>query len=369
VTRELCGRIFGEGSSWSPVYYYGWYSRKLLDLDGRQPENAGRAGFARTALDIVRSNYILKRAARRAARFCGGLYRGTASLYWEPNHVLLERIRARRKLLSVHDLSCLLHPEWHPRERLDFFDSRFLPSVREADIIVTVSEAIRREVVELAGVPEERTRFVHNGVDRALFRPLPEEALARFRLSRALPERYILCVGSFEPRKNLNCLLNAWLRLPSRARDGRRLMLIGNAGWENGDIIESIRRGEEAGAVSVVKDAPDADLPYYYNLAEFFVYISRYEGFGLPPLEAMACGLPVLASDIPAHREVLADAAEYVDPNDAEAVAGRLEELTLKSSDRKSVAEKCVKRASLFSWDKSALEYEKIMRELGEAAS
>ena len=316
----------------------------------------------RYAIGVVRSNYILKRVVRKAMRICGRFHRAEARLYWEPNHVLLGDIRARHRLLTIHDLSCMLYPQWHPRDRLEFFNANFLPGVEKAGMVVTVSETVRREVVEHVGVPEDRTAFVHNGVDHELFRPRPKGELEAFRERRSPPERYVLCVGSLEPRKNLKNLLQAWLGLPETAHGGRKLLLISNAGWENADIRRLILKGEEAGRVALTTDAATFDLPYYYCLADFFVYISLYEGFGLPPLEAMACGTPVLASDIPVHREILGDAAEYVDPEDAGAIAERLEDLLTRPPDREAQARACVQRASLYSWDKAAAEYSEIMK-------
>ena len=118
---------------------------------------------------------------------------------------------------------------------------------------------------------------------------------------------------------------------------------------------------ERKSSVLMRTDVPTRDLPYYYNLAEFFVYISLYEGFGLPPLEAMACGTPVLASDIPTHKEMLGDAAMYVAPTNTKQIAERIEALLTTPPDRNETAEKSLKRAALYSWEKAAGEYRDVM--------
>ena len=360
---ELCRRVFHPGGTWTPLYYYGYYSRNLMDLE--TPAAAGKnfkENALKSALSVLRSNYFLKRAARAVlGKFSahGLADREDAPLYWEPNHVILETLGAKHKMLTIHDLSCLLYPQWHPRERLDFFSAHFLPGVEKADVIVTVSDAIRREIVDRLRVPEDRTFYVHNGVDHELFRPLPEESLAMFRANADLPDRYVLCVGSLEPRKNLAALLDAWLSLPGRVTKGHKLLLIANAGWENGDIMEKIHRGKSS--VILRRDVPTRDLPYYYNLAEFFVYVSLYEGFGLPPVEAMACGTPVLASGIPAHREVLGDAAMYVEPGSAGKIAESIEAMLTAPPGGERTALKLLERASLYSWDKAAGKYRSIM--------
>jgi glycosyltransferase involved in cell wall biosynthesis len=236
-----------------------------------------------------------------------------------------------------------------------------LPGVEKADMIVTDSETIRREVAERLRIPENRALTVHIGVDHDLFRPLSEDIMAEFRSRAKLPERYALYVGSLEPRKNLEVLLDAWLSLPERVTNSHKLLLISNAGWENGEIMKKIRKGENS--VLLRTDVPTRDLPCYYNSAELFVYVSLYEGFGLPPLEAMACGTPVLASDIPVHREILGDAALYVEPRGAKKIAERLEALLTAPPARKATAKKRLERAAIYSWDKAACKYRSIMEE------
>ena len=363
VVFELCRRIFSPDGSWTPLYYYGHYSRSLLDL-----ETANSAGdnfkskILKSALSLVRSNYLLKRAARTVIGALAAAGRGSkndALLYWEPNHVVLKALEARHILLTIHDLSCLLYPQWHPRERLDYFNAHFLPGVLKADVIVTVSDTTRREVVERLQVPEDRVISVHNGVDHDLFRPLSEYDLAAFRKRAGLPERYVLCVASLEPRKNLTALLDAWQSLPKRITERCKLLLISNAGWENTDILGKIRKGKSS--VRLLTDVPTRELPYYYNLAELAVYLSLYEGFGLPPVEAMACGTPVLASDIPVHREVLGNAVTYVEPVNTKKIAECLETLLTAPPDREKTAGQRLERASLYDWEKAARMYISIM--------
>jgi glycosyltransferase involved in cell wall biosynthesis len=364
ATFELCRRIFRPGDDWTPLYYYGWYTRNLLDLESTgSVEKKFKSRALKTALSVVRSNDLLKRAARGMLEVCAGLGSpkdGSPRLYWEPNHVILQHLEARFRLLTLHDLSCLRHPEWHPRERLDFFNSRFLPGIQRADGIVTVSEAIRREVMNTLKLPEDRVICVHNGVDRERFRPLPGDELERFRLERGLREGFVLCVGSLEPRKNLTNLLDGWLSLPKRLRSGYRLLLIGNAGWSNEDVMKKIR--ENGDSILLRSDVPAEDLPRYYNLAEFFVCVSLYEGFSLPPLEALACGTPVLASDIAVHREILRDGAVYVNPGSAAKIAEALEVFLTAPPDRGTARKKGVERAGNFTWEAAALQYRSIMK-------
>ena len=355
-TLELCRRLFGGFGFFTPLYYYGYYSSRLMDDVSNEyaPASLVRSRIAET----VRSVPFLKRAVRKALRIYGTWKAQKADLYWEPNHVVLEQLQAKHILVTVHDLSCLLYPEWHPKERLDFFGAYFGKGIQRADLVVTDTAYIRHEVLEYLHLSEDRVSCIPCGVDHNLFYPMDKEETESFRRLKNLPERFVLCVGSIEPRKNLLRLLEAWKRLPSRVTSGRELLLIGEKGWEN-DAIKRVLQ-EEKGHVRWLGYVPVADLPYYYNLAELFVYPSLYEGFGLPPLEAIACGTPVLLSDIAVHREVCGDVPLYVTPNDTDEIAQALEAALSCSHNPIPLME----RAALYDWSKSAAAYEKKMSDM-----
>lgn len=356
VTLELCRRFGMANKNFAPLYWYGYYSRRLWDEERAAPTSL--QSLKSRCIGTVRSIPALKRIARKFLHFSGRISAKKADLYWEPNHVVIDELLAPHVLLTVHDLSCLLYPQWHPRERLDFFDAHFLKGLDKADHIITVSETIRQEMLTLLNISENRISSIYNGVDLARFSPVPEADLKLFRQRRNLPERFVLCVASMEPRKNLLRLLEAWRKLPHRLRNDYKLLLIGAAGWENKDILRAIH--EDTEGVQWLGYVPFDELAYYYNAAELFVYLSLYEGFGLPPLEAMACGTPVLVSDIPVHREVCSDAAAYVSPNDTVQIAEALESLLSSPPGHKALRE----RASGFDWDRSAEQYFDIFKKV-----
>lgn len=352
VTLELCRRLYGEDSDFKPLYWYGYYASRLWDEESAGGE--GVPSWYRRCAGAVRRVPGLRRVVRKVLYVAGNLRCRRADLYWEPNHVVMDALRAPRTLVTVHDLSCLLYPQWHPRERLDFFNAYFIKGLRRADHIVTVSETVRGEVLEHLRLPGCRVSSIPNGVNLDHFIPLSPDAVQRFRESRRLPERFVLCVGSIEPRKNLTRLIEAWDRLPPKLRNGCKLLLLGGSGWENTDIMRAIHDSADVHWVGYV---PYGELPYYYNAAELFVYPSLYEGFGLPPLEAMACGTPVLVSDIPVHREVCSDVAAYVSPWDSAQMAEVLEALL----DARRRTEGLRDRASRFDWGASAKGYARLM--------
>ena len=218
-------------------------------------------------------------------------------LYYEPNYIPLD-IRARKRVVTVHDLSFLRHPEWHPTDRVDYFRKHFLKRIGRADIITTDSDFTRRALQKLVKTDGSRIRTVHLGYDRSVFRPRERDDVERFRRAHGLPEKFLLSVGPIEPRKNIDRLLRAYARLPRDIRERCKLVPVGSAGWRSKGTLRRIR--EMTTDVRLLGYLPTDDLALAYNAATAFVFPSLYEGFGLPVLEAFACGCPVVASDIEA---------------------------------------------------------------------
>jgi glycosyltransferase involved in cell wall biosynthesis len=216
--------------------------------------------------------------------------------------------------------------------------------------VIAVSESTKRDLVERYGLSPDRIDVVYNGVD-ASFQPVPADQVNAFRTREGLPERFILFVGTLEPRKNVVRLIEAYARLP----EGRpALVLVGSKGWLYDDIfarVEALSLKEKvrfAGYVSA-----DA-LPYWYNAAELLAYPSLYEGFGLPPLEAMACGTPVVTSTASSLPEVVGDAALLVDPTDVEALSVAIEKVLSDEDLRRQMQAAGLAQAQHFSWETAA---------------
>ena len=240
-------------------------------------------------------------------------------LYWEPNNLLDLRLRARATILTVHDFSWRNHPEWHPCERVAHFRRAFDRSLRRADTVITGSHRTREEILATTSLQAEQVVVIHHGVDQALFHPWSADAISALRQRLSLPERFVLFVGTLEPRKNLATLLTAWSHLPAAVQQDLHLVIVGAKGWRNTDLHRAIAAfGERIHCLGYV---PREDLPGLYSAAAVFAYPSTYEGFGLPPVEAAACGCPlVIAHDLPA-REVLGQHGFAIDPLDPGAIA------------------------------------------------
>jgi glycosyltransferase involved in cell wall biosynthesis len=199
-------------------------------------------------------------------------------------------------------------------------------------------------------MPATKVEVVYNGVDPS-FRPLPADEVGAFRRERGLPDRFILFVGTLEPRKNVARLVEAYARLPERRP---ALVLVGGKGWLYDEIfgrVEALNLSREIHCAGYV---PADDLPWWYNAAELFVYPSLYEGFGLPPLEAMACGTPVVTSTASSLPEVVGSAGLMVDPTEIEELTTAMERMLKDRDMRQQMRAAGLAQAQRFSWVETA---------------
>ena len=257
------------------------------------------------------------------------------------------RFRRARHLVTVHDLTVLTNPEWHPIRTVGFM-SRIMPaSLRNADRILCDSEWTRRQVLERLPVAPARVETVHLGVGSA-FRPVPQDQAAT-RLARrfGLVPPYVLHVGTLEPRKNHLGLLAAFEDLKRAGYPGR-LVLVGRDGWRIGPILDRLASSRAREAVLRLTEASEEDLAALYSACDLFVFPSFDEGFGFPPLEAMACGAPVVTSPRSALLEVAGEAARLVDPDDASALGATLVSLWRDEGERARLAARGPAQAARF---------------------
>jgi len=254
-------------------------------------------------------------------------------------------------VVTVHDLSFYLYPELLRRASRSYLQRLTRLSVARAAGIIAVSRATRDDLVQVLGVAPERITVVHNGVDDTM-RPIADRAaIEAFRRRRGLPERFILFVGTLEPRKNVPKLLQAYALLRERWGAAHCLVLAGGRGWGYDDIEATMARlGLGSEAVILPGFVPQDELPLWYNAADLFVYPAIYEGFGIPPLEAMACGAPVLVSDRSSLPEVVGDAGVVVDPDDVEVMAAAMRDVLFDDERRNALRAASLVRASEFSW-------------------
>jgi glycosyltransferase involved in cell wall biosynthesis len=258
-----------------------------------------------------------------------------------------------RTVVTFHDLSYFLFPESFNRSNRTYLQTFSRLSARRADRLIAVSEATRQDLVRLLGVDAGRVDVVPNGVDER-FRPVEDIAeLTGFRERRGLPERFILSLCTLEPRKNLPTLIRAY----ALARDHgatEPLVLAGGVGWGDLAIRALVDELDLASHVLLPGFIPQDEQALWYNAATLFAYPSRYEGFGLPVVEAMACGTPVLTSNRSALPEVVGDAGVTVDPDRPGELADAMVQLLRDGDWRAELRRRGLERAGQFSWDHAA---------------
>ena len=284
-----------------------------------------------------------------------------SSLVHGPNYFL--PTAAEGGVITVHDLSVIRYPETHPEARVRAFEKLFKSSLDRSAHIITDTNTIRREVIETFSVPSEMVTAVHLGVDPR-FKPSIKSSgtLASWNLRTG---KYGLCVSTLEPRKRILELLLAWERLPGDLRLEYPLVLAGGSGWENETLHKEIGRGIAEGWLRLLGFVDDALLPELYAGTALFIYPSIYEGFGLPPIEAMASGVPVIVANSSCLPEVCGDAARFVDPDETAGFASAIEDSLVNARWRTEAADRGLKRARLFSWDRCVDEtiavYQKVI--------
>ena len=331
---ELCTRVpLQPGIDQVGYFAHGRYLERLDSLlDGNLPRPRRRV-----------PRWIAQRLTRRRLR---------SSLVHGPNYFL--PAGAETGIVTVHDLSVFRYPDTHPPDRLVEFERRFATTLEKADHVITDSETVRRELIADFGVSATNVTAVHLGVARE-FQPRTaaaiEPQLATIGLS---PGAYALCVSTLEPRKKIAELIRAWRELPENLRTKMPLVLAGAEGWLNDSLHDEIREGIAAGWLKHVGYVPEGLLLALYAGAALFLYPSTYEGFGLPPLEAMASGVPVLVANRSCLPEICGDAAGYVDPDDVTAFTAAIVRALTDTRWRSEARRKGLERAASFSWDHCA---------------
>lgn len=265
-------------------------------------------------------------------------------------------------VVTLHDLIPIRHPETETVAARLYWRLHIPAAARRSDFIITDSEHARQEIIADFGVPPGRVRPILLGFDPAMLAERDKAHGARVRRRYGLPEGYILYVGTIQPRKNLDTLIEAYARLRREGGVERKLVIVGRKGWLCESLFARIARHGLRDEVLFTGFVPDEEMPCLYDGAAVFVYLSLFEGFGLPPLEAMACGVPVVTSNSTSLPEVVGEAGITVDPLDQEAVATALRRVleTPELAQRMIAAGRA--RAAGFSWDRCARETLEVYR-------
>ena len=311
------------------------------------------------AMMLTGHPYLDKMAAKAAGM-------GAPDIFWMPNFNYAAFSPRARLALTVHDLSFERYPEfftWKRRAWHRLVGARAL--AHRADVILAVSEHTKRDLVELYGLAPEKIHVTYHGVAERYRSPLPPERLAETRRRLGLPERFILHVGTFEPRKNHLALLDAFALIKKDpAQKDLGLVLAGPAGWKNGAVERALRTHPNRGDIRRLGFVSAEDKPALYRLAAVFAFPSFYEGFGLPPLEAMASGTSVVASFASSLGEVIGDAGILVDPYRPAELADALRSVLESPALAAELSRRGQAKARGFTWEKCAEATEKAFESI-----
>lgn len=332
------------------------YPERFAFFYNRDRETSPLAGLENVPARTVRAGYKSWRMAVWLGQFLRlGFERLVpgAELYHATEHLLLP-LRRVPTVLTVHDLIYHLFPEYHKPLNYWFLNRAMPLFVQRARAIIAISESTKRDLIRCYGVHPDKITVVYEAA-APYFRPVSPEAIAAVRARYGLPEGFILTVGTIEPRKNLPRLLDALQRLRQKGDDAR-LVVVGSKGWLYEGFFRRLEELQLEDTVLLPGYVPDADLPAVYSAAMLCVLPSLYEGFGLPVLEAMACGTAVVCSRTSSLPEVGGDAVRYFNPTDVEEMAEAIAAVWRDEALRMEMGKRGLAQAARFSWARTAEE-------------
>ena len=254
-------------------------------------------------------------------------------------------------VMTIYDLSLVKFKHCHPVDRVRNFEKHFYRRIDAVKHFITISEFIRQEIIETFHIPQEKVTAVPLAVEK-FFMQKPEPVVSRYLQEKNLPNRYILTVGTHEPRKNIAMLVRAL----AHTKEKYTLVSTGWSGWLNSEFQQEVRKLKMEKRIILLGHIPDEELVLLYNGASLMVYPSLYEGFGLPILEAMACGCPVICSNTSSMPEVAGDAAILISPEDEKDLAEAIDNVMQDESLSQQLIKSGVTRVSEFSWNNTARE-------------
>jgi len=363
-TFNLLNHLLAQDTDNDYVLFY----NSFRDISARMPQ------FSRPNVKVVHSaypnklfNYVLQKFLKqpKVDEIIGG-----CDVFLSPHINFLALSPYCQKVITIHDLSFLRYPEffssrknfWHKNIRVEKLIAGF-------DKIVAVSENTKHDLIELCGVPAEKIQVIYSGLApeyKVLSKDDPH--LKTVCAKYELPTKFILYLGNIEPRKNIAGLIRAYntFRMTNPDLSDTKLIIAGATGWRIQETFKELFASPYREDIKFLGYVDREDKVYLYNLAQLFVYPSFYEGFGFPPLEAMACGVPVVTSNISSLPEIVEAAAMTVDPNNINAIAEAMAEVLKNPDLYNALAARGVERAQEFDWKKTAAQYLELFREINE---
>ncbi len=283
-------------------------------------------------------------------------------LYHSTGH-LLPKFKNIKTVFTLHDLIPLIYPEYHLPLNKIFLSQMFPRFLRQADAIISVSESTKRDAINLLDIPEEKITVVSEGVEPKFFPIRDPNRLASIRDKHGLPEQFILIVSTIEPRKNHTVLLDAYAELRKTHPDVG-LVIVGKNGWMYEGFYDHLRETGLQKDVHLLGRVDEFDLTFLLSACTIFAFPSLYEGFGLPPLEAMSCGAPVVVSNTSSLPEVVGNAGITLDPKDVRAWVNAFSALLDDPQKRLQMSLAGQKQASKFKWEETAKQTQAVYQQV-----
>lgn len=331
------------------VQSFKFYAKGWSDEIREQPLPASVLRWKSILRKVMPNAYGVSRMVQQF-RFSDGLSAFKPDVYHEPNFLAYKFDGPT--VITVHDLSWIRFPEMHPIERVRAMDKLFEPALRRATRVITDSSFVKHELINVFGVNPDVIDPIYLGTD-SIFKPRTSAEMESVLKGLGLTDgKYLLAVGTLEPRKNLQAALNAYALLPEQLRKIYPLILVGMKGWKTDALEERLAPMLASGQVRQLGYLTREQLTIVTAGATAMVYPSVYEGFGLPPLESMSCGVPVIASNVSSIPEVVGDSGVLLDPSDIDGLALSMRELIEDTALRAQLSKKALLRSQTFSWER-----------------
>lgn len=340
-------------------YFYGYEWSSVC-----APKNSPKVSLLKKLLkEVIPRPYEINRVIQQRA-FSAGVKAFKPTIYHEPSFLPLAFDGPT--VITIHDLSHIRFPESHPKERVATLNRRLPNAIENAQVILTDSNFTKQEILSEFPVSKDKVVVTHLGFSSDFY-PRPVNAsqavISRYKL---LANQYVLAVGTLEPRKNLIQAIRAYSLLPKSFTRNYPLVIVGARGWKEQAFMQELIPLINDGSARLLGYVPSVDLPFVYSAAAALIYPSLYEGFGLPPLEAMACGTPVITTDRSSIPEVVGTVGCMVKVGDVNATASVIRSLCEDATLRQTLSIAGIQQAANFSWNKCAKKtYNAYLQALG----
>lgn len=359
-----------------------YYTRNLITAAAEQMEQDDFAlcylATHKTDLGVQANNIHTKRYLPLHERFYSGLLhyanivpynllaRISGDVYIFPNFSRPPMLGKPKSITFIYDLSFTRIDALNTPRHKKFLEKEVRGAVRRSTHIVVCSESTKRDLVDLYGAAEEKVSVIYPAADQAVYKPQTKEEQLRVQAKYRLPAKYILYLGTIEPRKNIALLMRAYAALPKKLKSEYSLVLAGGKGWMDEEIENTYEELRKDNSIIRTGYIDDHDKPGLYSGSSLFVFPALYEGFGMPVLEAMACGVPAITSNTSSLPEVVGEGGIMVDPKDKDGLSDRMSDILTSSKRAEELIKHGNKQATMFSWKVSGEKLKKVIRAVHE---